>query len=128
MSGDAGTGSRVEIGFWELLAFGCEMAMLAALVVVGRLLAPSPPLAVALTFGVPAITGLAWGLWLAPRAPHRLRDPALTGTKVVVFIGIGAALGAAGHPGWGTALAAVSVADALMLSRREATTAARRRR
>lgn len=120
MSGDSGAGSPAEVGLWELLAFGCEMAMLAALAVAGWLLAPSPPLAVALVFGLPALTGLAWGLWLAPRARRRLRGPALTGAKILVFLGTGAALGVAGHPGWGTALATVSVADALVLSHREA--------
>jgi hypothetical protein len=120
MSGDSGAGSPAEVGFWEVLAFGCEMAMLAALAVAGWLLAPSPPLAVSLAFALPALTGLVWGLWLAPRARRRLHGPALTAAKIVVFVATGIALAASGHPAWGAALAAVSVVDAVMLSRREA--------
>jgi uncharacterized iron-regulated membrane protein len=120
MSGDSGAGSPAAVGFWEVLAFGCEMAMLAALAVAGWLLAPSTPVAVALAFALPAVTGLVWGLWLAPRARRRLHGPALAATKIVVFVATGAALALAGHPGWGVALATVASADAVMLARREA--------
>lgn len=120
MSGDSEAGSPAAVGFWEVLAFGCEMAMLAALAVAGWLLAPTPATAVASAFALPALTGLVWGLWLAPRARRRLGGPTLTLAKIVAFLVTGTALAVAGHAGWGATLAAVSVLDALMLSRREA--------
>jgi hypothetical protein len=120
MSGDSEAGSPAAVGFWEVLAFGCEMAMLAALAVAGWSLAPTPATAVASAFALPALTGLVWGLWLAPRARRRLHGPALTLAKIVFFLATGTALGAAGHGGWGAGLAAVSVLDALVLSRHEA--------
>jgi hypothetical protein len=120
MSGDSGAGSPAEVGFWEVLAFGCEMAMLAALAVAGWLLAPSTPVAVTLAFALPAVTGLVWGLWLAPRARRRLRGPTLTGAKIVVFVATGTALAVAGHPAWGVALAGIASVDAVMLARRDA--------
>jgi len=120
MSVDSGAGSPPTVGFWEVLAFGCEMAMLAALAVVGWLLAPSLPWAITLAFTLPTLTGLVWGLWLAPRARRRLHGLALTAAKIVVFVATGTALAVAGHPWWGVALATVSVVDALMMSRREA--------
>ena len=119
MSGDSGAGSPAVVGFWEMLAFGCEMAMLAALAVAGWLLAPSPGAAVGLAFVLPAGTGLAWGIWLAPRARRRPNGPALTAAKILVFVVTGAALAVAGHPGWGAALAATAAADALVLQHRE---------
>jgi hypothetical protein len=119
MSGDSGAGSPTEVGFWEVLAFGCELAMLAALALAGWMLAPTVPTAVTMAFALPALTGLIWGLWLAPRARRRLPDPARTGAKILVFLSTGSALAIANHLGWGTMLAAVGVIDAVMLSRRE---------
>lgn len=125
MSGDSGAPSPAAVGFWEVLAFGCEMAMVAALAVIGWTLAPTPGLAVTLAFALPALTGLVWGLWLAPRARRRLRGPSRALTKIAMFVATGVALAVAGHLGWGAALAAVSVVDALVLSRREALAARR---
>jgi len=118
MSGDSGAGSPAAVGFWEVLAFCCELAMLAALAISGWLLAPSLQVAIALAFGLPALTGLVWGLWLAPRARRRLHGPSLTAAKLVVFVATGVALAVAGQGGWGAALTTVSVIDALMISRR----------
>jgi hypothetical protein len=120
MSGDSGAGSLPKIGIGEVLAFGCELAMLAALAVVGWLLAPSRPVAIALAFALPALMGLVWGLWLAPRARHRLQGPLLTGAKVAIFVLTGGALVVAGHAGWGMALAAVGGLNTVMLARRDA--------
>jgi hypothetical protein len=118
MSGDAAAGSPASGGVWEVLAVACELAMLAALAVAGWLLAPSVPVALALAFTLPALTGLVWGMWLAPRARHRLREPALTAAKVSIFLITGLLLAAAGQPLWGMLLTAGSVASAVMLDRR----------
>jgi uncharacterized iron-regulated membrane protein len=120
MSGDTGAGSPPVVGFWEVLAFGCELAMLATLALAGWSLAPSSNLAVALAFALPAVTGLGWGIWLAPRARRRLRGPARALTKIVVFLLAGTAFAVAGHPVLAAGLTVVSVGDTLVLSRREA--------
>lgn len=120
MSGDAQVDRPLAVGFWEVLAFGCELAMLAALAVAGWLLAPSPTTAVVLAFALPALTGLVWGMWLAPRARRRLHGPALTSAKIAVYLITGMALAAAGEPAWGAVLAVVSVLDAVVLARRDA--------
>lgn len=118
MSGDAAAGSPAPGRVWEVLAIACELAMLAALAVAGWLLAPSVPVALALAFALPALTGLAWGMWLAPRARHRLHEPALTAAKVSIFLTTGLLLAVAGRPLWGSLLAAGSVASSIMLDRR----------
>ena len=48
--------------------------------------------------GAPLAFALAWGAWVAPKAPYRLNDPARLVLEVVVFAAAVAALVDAGIP------------------------------
>lgn len=98
-----------QIGVWEGLSFVCELAMLAALAVGGWHLGGSTPSSAAAAVGLPAAAVLVWGLWLAPRAPRRLRGLPLLLAKGAVFVAAGVVLAAAGHPAWAAALLVISL-------------------
>jgi hypothetical protein len=63
------------------IRFRCELAMLAALALWGAQ-AGGVPVAIA----APLIAGIVWGVWIAPRARHRLRDPARFAVESVLWL------------------------------------------
>lgn len=69
------------------IRFACELAALGALGWWGAR-AGSVPLAIAL----PAAAAIFWGVLIAPRARHRLRDPLRLAAESVVWFGAIAAL------------------------------------
>jgi len=107
------------IGFWEVLAFGCELAMLASLAVAGWLGADAPPARIGLAVAMPGLVVAIWAVWMAPTSPRRLPNPARLGAQAALFALTGAALAAVGHPAWGAGVAAISIADVTVLALRE---------
>ncbi|MEZ5114786.1 MAG: YrdB family protein [Candidatus Nanopelagicales bacterium] len=91
--------------------FLLELATLAALAVAGFTGPGSPVLKVVLGVGLPVLAALAWGRWVAPKATHRLPDPARLVVELVVLGSGVAALLLAGHVGWASALAVALVVD-----------------
>ena len=69
-----------------VLRFVAELALLAALAWGGWHLSDSTPISLLAAVLVPAIAALAWGRWVAPRAAHRLRDPARAVVEIVLFM------------------------------------------
>ncbi len=63
-----------------------ELAMLAALAWGGWHLADSSALSLVAAVLVPATAAVVWGRWVAPRAPHRLADPARAAVELVLFV------------------------------------------
>jgi hypothetical protein len=49
-----------------------------------------------LAVGVPVLAAAIWGRFVAPKAPHRLEDPARVAVEITIFAGATAALGSAG--------------------------------
>lgn len=117
VSDPAGHGPRV--GAWEALAFGCELALLAALAVAGWLGAESTPARLALAIALPGLVVAMWAVWMAPRSPRRLARGPRVAVQVLLFVLAGAALAAVGHRWWGLALVAISVLDIVVLASRE---------
>ena len=66
--------------------FLAELGMLACLGVGGWQLGGSLPTSVVLGVALPVLAAATWARWTAPRAPHRLRDPARLGVEVVLFV------------------------------------------
>lgn len=108
-----------DIGFWEVLAFICELAMLAAFAVAGWALGASAVWRVVAAVLTPGPVAVVWALWLAPTAGRRLAGVPLLLVKAAIFVLAGAALAWAGHPWWGVVLSVVALADLVMLRRRE---------
>jgi hypothetical protein len=69
-----------------LLRFVAELALLAALAWGGWHLSDSTPISLVAAVLLPVIATLVWGRWVAPRAGHRLRDPARAVVEIVLFM------------------------------------------
>ena len=97
---------------WLTVAFLAELAALAALAVWGWSAVDPTAWRLVLAVAAPAVAGVLWGVFAAPRAPVRV--PALTVlVKVIVFGAAVLALFAIGHP----VLAVVLGAAALLSSK-----------
>ncbi|QWZ07488.1 YrdB family protein [Nocardioides panacis] len=69
-----------------LLRFLAELAMLGALAWGGWNLSGSDPVSLVAAVALPVAGALVWGRWVAPRAAHRLPDPARAGVELVLFM------------------------------------------
>lgn len=97
------------------LAFGLELAALAALGYWGWHASAELPLQLGLALGAPLLMAVVWGLWLAPRAAQRLPNPARAALQLGIF-GIAAlALVGAGQPGPAITFAGLVVVNTLLL-------------
>lgn len=84
----ASTGSNTHapaIGALALIRFAAELGMLAALGYGGWHLVGPVALSVVLALALPVAAATVWGRWIAPRAAHRLTDPAKLAVEVVLF-------------------------------------------
>ena len=96
------------------LRFVLELCMLAALGIWGF------SENIALGVAAPLTAAVVWGLWIAPKAKRRLRDPVRLALELILFGAAGAALAVAGHALAATAfLAAVALSEVLMLAWRQ---------
>lgn len=73
------------------LRFALELCMLAALAVWG--FSESAVIGIA----APLAAATVWGLWIAPKAKRRLRDPVRLAVELLLFGAAAAALATAGH-------------------------------
>ena len=69
-----------------MLAFGLEVAMLAAFCYAGWMATPILWVRIVLAIGLPALAILLWAVWAAPKAgKRRLKMPALLIFKIAIF-------------------------------------------
>jgi hypothetical protein len=73
------------IGPLALVRFTAELGMLAALGYGGWHLVESVALSAVMALVLPVAAATVWGRWIAPRAAHRLTDPAKLAVEVVLF-------------------------------------------
>ena len=72
---------------------------------------------IVLGVAAPLAAAVVWGLWIAPKATRRLRDPGRLVAELVLFGAAGVALAAADHPlAAAVFLAAVALSELLMLA------------
>src|SRR6478672_8314869 len=67
------------------LRFLAELGMLACLGFGGWQVGDTMLASIALGLGLPLVAATVWGRWIAPRASHRLRDPARLAVEVTLF-------------------------------------------
>ena len=73
-----------------------------------------------LGIAAPLAAAVVWGLWIAPKASRRLRDPVRFAVELLLFGAAGAALAAAGHAVAAVVfLALVALSEVLMLAWRQ---------
>lgn len=92
----------------SILGFALEVAMLSAFVFWGFKLVP--PWNMVLGIGIPAVTVVLWGVFMAPRSERRLGESAVRWVSLGAFLAGSAALLAAGVPVLGALMAVFAVA------------------
>ena len=96
------------------LRFALELCMLAALA--GWGFSENAVLGVA----APVAAAVVWGLWIAPKAKRRLRDPVRLAVELLLFGAAAVALAAAGHDLLAVLFAAaVAVNEILLIAWRQ---------
>ncbi len=103
-----------------VLAFLCELVMIALLVVSGWRLGTGTAASVALAVGLPAVAIGIWARWMAPASRHRLRRGPRVAAQTALFIGVGTVCIYAGLTVWGVAFSIV--ASAVFAGAREGAT------
>lgn len=79
--------------------FLAEIGMLGCLGIGGWRLGDSLLASLALSVVLPVVAAAVWGRWVAPRASHRLRDPARLSVEITLFAAaLFAAMGASPSP------------------------------
>jgi len=110
-----------RVGFWEVLAVGCELVMLGSLAAAGWAGADGVLPRLALAVALPGTAVAVWAVWTARTSPRRLAARWRLLTEVALFALTGAALAAVGHPWWGLGVVVISVADTTVLAVRDRT-------
>ena len=96
------------VGIVSVLAFACELAMLALLFLAGWHLTHGGVAGVLLGLLLAVAAGGVWAVWMAPTSPRRLADPGRLILQVVLFVCVGALLVAAGWALPGAAFAVIA--------------------
>lgn len=80
------------------IRFLLELAMLVALGWVGGEIGSSWVVSVPLAIAFPLLAAVVWGMFIAPKAPRRLADPAKLLVELVLFSSAVVGLAVVGHP------------------------------
>jgi hypothetical protein len=105
--------SQVWQWTWGAVAFGSELAALAALAVGGWALPVPTALRLAAAIGLPVVAAVLWGLFAAPHAVLAVPALALV-VKVAVLGGAVLALLLTAHPALAGTLAAAAVLGTML--------------
>ena len=103
--------TRGLLGLALAVRFACEIGAVVAAAVWGADVTDGAASVVVAVVAAVAVC-VVWGLWVAPKSPRRLADPARAAVELVVFGLATAALCVTGHAGWGVALAVAAAASA----------------
>ena len=88
---------NVLTGLNLALSFILELCALGALAYWGFNASQHPLIRVVFGVGAPLAMIVIWSVYLAPKSARRLKEPALSGAKVIIFVLAAAALAAAGQ-------------------------------
>jgi len=97
------------------IRFLLELAMLVALGWVGGEIGSSLVVRVLLAIAFPLIAAVLWGMFIAPKAPRRLTDPAKLLVEIVLFAAAAVGLVVVGHPVLAAVLAVVFAVNTAVL-------------
>ena len=106
-----------KVGFADMVAFACELAMFVVVVAAVNSLVDGWRHWLVSLAAVVAIAAV-WARWMAPRSEHRLQDPARYIAQAVLFVGVGALAAVAGLIWVGVGFTVVAL-GAFALSRTE---------
>jgi len=105
---------RPRVGLLGVLAFLCELAMIALLAAAGWRLGTSVTTSVALAVGLPVVAVAIWARWMAPASAHRLRRGPRVVAQTALFVAVGGVCVVAGLVVWGVAFAVAASAVFLL--------------
>ena len=94
-----------RVGVIGVLAFLCELAMIALLAVAGWRLGTSTWASIGLAVGFCVLAIGIWARWMAPTSAHRLRRGPRVAAQTGLFLTVGAVAVYAGLTAWGVAFA-----------------------
>ena len=97
------------------IRFLLELAMLVALGWIGGEIGSSWPVSVLLAIALPVLAAVVWGMFIAPKAPRRLTDPAKLVVELALFAAAVVGLALVGHPVLAAVLAVVLVVNIAVL-------------
>jgi hypothetical protein len=97
------------------LAFLLELAMLAAFGYWGFYGDKSLLTKWLLGIGLPVLTAVIWGMWLAPRAANRLGNVSGNLLSLILFLCGAAALYYTGHPLWAIIFAVTAILNRVLI-------------
>ena len=97
------------------LRFALELCAIAALIYWGLETVSNPAIGIVLALAATGLFVAVWGRWIAPKASHRLQDPARLVTELLVFAASVAALAAAGRAHLAIAFAILIVLNEVLL-------------
>jgi hypothetical protein len=110
-------GDEPKIGFADMVAFMCELAMFALIIAaVNYLIDGGRSWLIGIAAAI--VVALIWARWMAPSSSHRLKDPGRYIAQAVLFIGVGALAAVSGLLWLGVIFTVTSLA-AFALSRTE---------
>jgi cytochrome b len=92
-----------------------ELAALAAVAVWGAHTGSTTIVRIGLAVAAPLALAVVWGIWVAPRARRRLRDPARMVVELVILALAVAGLAASGYPPLAAGFAIVALANGAYL-------------
>ena len=95
--------------------FMLELGALAAFATWGFETADGTAAKIALGIGLPLVAAIAWGMFVAPKAPIAAPFWARLGVELLVFGGAAAALAASGRPTIAIAFALLAVVEGALL-------------
>jgi hypothetical protein len=93
-----------------VLAFLCELVMIALLATAGWRLGASTVASVALAVALPAVATAIWARWMAPASAHRLRRGPRVAAQTALFVVVGTICIYAGLTVWGIAFSVIASA------------------
>ena len=94
-----------RVGVIGVLAFLCELAMIALLAVAGWRLGSSTWASIGLAVGFCVLAVGIWARWMAPTSAHRLRRGPRVAAQAALFVAVAAVCIFAGLAAWGVAFA-----------------------
>jgi hypothetical protein len=111
IGGPAGGAGR---GAFLAFRFAVELATIAVLAAAGASASASLPVRIVLAIVGPVVLMVIWGLFMAPNARRRLREPRRLIAELVIFVASAAALAVAGETVPAVIYAIIAVAAALV--------------
>ncbi|MGH3456943.1 YrdB family protein [Aeromicrobium sp.] len=97
-----------RVGFADMVAFGCELAMFVLVIASVNYLVDGWR-SWLIGIGAALVVALIWARWMAPTSSHRLTDPRRYVAQALLFGSVGVLAGVSGLLLWGVVFTVTSL-------------------